>query len=337
MPSHIGLEVISYVPLATAMELSEDGPANVLGHSKALLSCKLPILPPVFRSDREYVLGSGVSLDAARSRGTEADATPQPRKNPEKRAGQDYGKRRRRSETRCHSASSSVGERFALATQPARREQEPGGKGTLLLRQRRVRGREKGGEADGERRARAPDDCRRGGSNRRALPSAPFKQRHPPAASLSVHPGTRSVGAAAASTRLPLSPLSGSRARPQTMPRYELALILKAMQRPEVAATLKRTVEALMERGAVVRNLENLGERTLPYKISKHNQRHTRGGYFLIDFISPPAAVSDVLERLGRDIDVIRSSVLKHQEMKTEECMGIIPVNYEDMLNTKKK
>ncbi|XP_060117316.1 small ribosomal subunit protein bS6m-like [Heteronotia binoei] len=62
------------------------------------------------------------------------------------------------------------------------------------------------------------------------------------------------------------------------MPRYELALILKAMQRPEVAATLKRRVEALLERGAVVRKLENLGERTLLYKISKHNQRHTRGG-----------------------------------------------------------
>ncbi|KAB5582067.1 hypothetical protein PHYPO_G00182890 [Pangasianodon hypophthalmus] len=72
------------------------------------------------------------------------------------------------------------------------------------------------------------------------------------------------------------------------MPRYELALVLKAMQRPETAAVLRRTVETLMERGAVVRNLENLGERRLPYKISKHNQRHTHGAYFLIDFHSAP-------------------------------------------------
>ncbi|KAG7334394.1 hypothetical protein KOW79_002801 [Hemibagrus wyckioides] len=73
------------------------------------------------------------------------------------------------------------------------------------------------------------------------------------------------------------------------MPRYELSLVLKAMQRPETAAVLRRTVETLMQRGAVVRNLENLGERRLPYKISKHNQPHTRGGYFLIDFhASPP-------------------------------------------------
>uniref|UniRef100_A0A8B9N5H6 Small ribosomal subunit protein bS6m n=1 Tax=Accipiter nisus TaxID=211598 RepID=A0A8B9N5H6_9AVES len=47
---------------------------------------------------------------------------------------------------------------------------------------------------------------------------------------------------------------------------------------PETAAVLKRTVEALMERGAIVRNLENLGERSLPYKISKHKERHRRGG-----------------------------------------------------------
>lgn len=49
--------------------------------------------------------------------------------------------------------------------------------------------------------------------------------------------------------------------------------------KPDTAAVLKRTVEALMERGAIVRNLENLGERSLPYKISKHKERHRRGGY----------------------------------------------------------
>ncbi|KAJ7320549.1 hypothetical protein JRQ81_020060 [Phrynocephalus forsythii] len=111
------------------------------------------------------------------------------------------------------------------------------------------------------------------------------------------------------------------------MPRYELALIMKAMQRPETAATLKRTVEALMEKGAVVRNLENLGQRQLPYRMYKHDEHHYRGGYFLVDFESPPTVVSTTMEQLGRDIDIIRSTVVKHDAAKPEECMGIIAVN----------
>ncbi|XP_015263357.1 PREDICTED: 28S ribosomal protein S6, mitochondrial [Gekko japonicus] len=118
---------------------------------------------------------------------------------------------------------------------------------------------------------------------------------------------------------------------------YIFITVINSIKDPEVAATLKRTVEALLEKGAVVRKLENLGERTLPYKISKHNQRHTRGGYFLIDFVSPTAAVTEMQEHLGRDIDVIRSTVLKHEVIKTEECMGIIPVSYEEQLDMKKK
>nr|XP_038022076.1 28S ribosomal protein S6, mitochondrial [Anas platyrhynchos] len=106
---------------------------------------------------------------------------------------------------------------------------------------------------------------------------------------------------------------------------------------PETAAVLKRTVEALMENGAVVRNLENLGERALPYKISKHKQRHRRGGYFLVDLEAPPSIVSTMMDHLGRDIDVIRRAFIKHPVSKTEECSGIVPVSFEDKLTAKKK
>ncbi|KAM9204765.1 small ribosomal subunit protein bS6m isoform 1-T1 [Mergus octosetaceus] len=114
------------------------------------------------------------------------------------------------------------------------------------------------------------------------------------------------------------------------------SLVLQALQ-PETAAVLKRTVEALMENGAVVRNLENLGERALPYKISKHKQRHRRGGYFLVDLEAPPSIVSTMMDHLGRDIDVIRRAFIKRPVSKTEECSGIIPVNFEDKLTAKKK
>ncbi|XP_034465681.1 28S ribosomal protein S6, mitochondrial [Hippoglossus hippoglossus] len=107
------------------------------------------------------------------------------------------------------------------------------------------------------------------------------------------------------------------------MPRYELALILKAMQRPETAAALRRTVESLMERGAVVRNLENLGERLLPYKITKHNERHSRGSYFLLDFYAAPDILPGVLNHLQRDVDVVRPTMLKKDDQAPgSSCCG---------------
>ncbi|NWS88618.1 RT06 protein, partial [Toxostoma redivivum] len=99
---------------------------------------------------------------------------------------------------------------------------------------------------------------------------------------------------------------------------------------PETAAVLKRTIEALMEKGAIVRNLENLGERSLPYKISKHKERHKRGGYFLIDLEAPPSMVSPMMDHLGRDIDVIRRVFVKHPMAKAEECRGITPASPEE-------
>lgn len=109
----------------------------------------------------------------------------------------------------------------------------------------------------------------------------------------------------------------------EAMPRYELALILKTMQRPETAAALRRTVETLMERGAVVRELENLGERLLPYKMTKHNQKHSRGGYFLVDFYAAPEILPGLLNHLHRDVDVVRPTVLKKDtQAPSSNCCG---------------
>ncbi|XP_072292756.1 small ribosomal subunit protein bS6m [Eucyclogobius newberryi] len=107
------------------------------------------------------------------------------------------------------------------------------------------------------------------------------------------------------------------------MPRYELALILKTLKRPETAAAVRRTVETLMERGAVVRDLENLGERLLPYKITKHNQKHDTGTYFLVDFYASPNILKSLMDHLNRDVDVVRPSVLKKEEnVSSQSCCG---------------
>ncbi|TRY98819.1 hypothetical protein DNTS_035637 [Danionella cerebrum] len=108
------------------------------------------------------------------------------------------------------------------------------------------------------------------------------------------------------------------------MPRYDMFLVLKSMQRPETAATLRRIVENLFEHGAMVRSMENLGERRLPYAISKHGSRHKHGGYFAIDFYSSPTILKNVLDNLERDIDVLRPTIVKNNtERPPKQCHGV--------------
>ncbi|EGW01497.1 28S ribosomal protein S6, mitochondrial [Cricetulus griseus] len=93
-----------------------------------------------------------------------------------------------------------------------------------------------------------------------------------------------------------------------------------------------------MDRGAIVRNLESLGERALPYRMSSHGQQHHRGGYFLVDFYAPTSSVDSILDHLTRDVDVVRPNVVKHpltQEVK--ECGGIVPVPLEEKLYSTKR
>ena len=40
---------------------------------------------------------------------------------------------------------------------------------------------------------------------------------------------------------------------------------------------IKRTSEAIAERGGLLRSFENIGPRTLPYRMHKHGERHSEG------------------------------------------------------------
>ena len=45
----------------------------------------------------------------------------------------------------------------------------------------------------------------------------------------------------------------------------------------ELAKAVKRTAEAIFEHGGVIRSMENVGSRQLPYKMFKHGSRHEHG------------------------------------------------------------
>ncbi|XP_038078613.1 28S ribosomal protein S6, mitochondrial-like [Patiria miniata] len=109
------------------------------------------------------------------------------------------------------------------------------------------------------------------------------------------------------------------------MPGYEMALIMRVMKRPDLIAAVKRSVGAVIERGGIVKNLENLGEKRLPYRMISHAEHFTRGHYFIVDFDSPPDAITSVQEYLHRDVDVIRPTILNRETERREPppCRGV--------------
>ena len=63
------------------------------------------------------------------------------------------------------------------------------------------------------------------------------------------------------------------------MVHYEVALILRAVGRQDLPAMLRGVCTTMLQNGAILRKLENLGEKELPYKISAHKERFTHGRY----------------------------------------------------------
>ncbi|XP_053695847.1 probable 28S ribosomal protein S6, mitochondrial [Sabethes cyaneus] len=113
------------------------------------------------------------------------------------------------------------------------------------------------------------------------------------------------------------------------MPVYELALILRQMPRPELMSVLKRTATAIFDKGGVIRKLENLGTRPLPFKTSVHGLVHRTGSYFIVKFDTPPAKVAELEEEYGRDVDIIRKRIYKADATLQEEVSCTL---HEEML-----
>lgn len=104
------------------------------------------------------------------------------------------------------------------------------------------------------------------------------------------------------------------------MPSYELALMLRAMPKPELKSTLKRVATAVFHRGGIIRTIENLGFRAMPYKTSAHGVVHREANYFVLKIDTPTQAVSDLREEYSRDVDIIRQRVFKASEDHNHDC-----------------
>ena len=110
---------------------------------------------------------------------------------------------------------------------------------------------------------------------------------------------------------------------------------------PELVSTLKRTAETIFNKGGIIRKIDNLGSKPLPYKMSANGQVYKTGvgiprlfiynlnftinfslqSYFVYKFDSPPNSLKNLYEECERDIDVIRQRIYKVQEdLVTHDC-----------------
>ncbi|KAJ0179356.1 hypothetical protein K1T71_005068 [Dendrolimus kikuchii] len=104
------------------------------------------------------------------------------------------------------------------------------------------------------------------------------------------------------------------------MPTYELALMIRAMPKQELKSTLKRISLVIFDRGGIIRNIENLGLRPMPYKTSAHGVVHREANYFMFKLDTGTQTVADLKEEYSRDVDIIRQRVFKLQDNNNHNC-----------------
>lgn len=104
------------------------------------------------------------------------------------------------------------------------------------------------------------------------------------------------------------------------MPAYEFAIMLRAMPKAELKTCLKRVSHAIFDRGGIIRNIENLGFRQMPYKTSAHGLVHREANYFVFKIDTASQAVVDLKEEYSRDVDIIRQRVFKVQSDDKSSC-----------------
>lgn len=74
---------------------------------------------------------------------------------------------------------------------------------------------------------------------------------------------------------------------------------------------IRTTSRLLIDNGGAVRGTQYWGRRTLPQKARRHQQWHTEGDHFLMQFDTNPRVLNTLSSRLRSDPRVIKWTTLK--------------------------
>lgn len=96
------------------------------------------------------------------------------------------------------------------------------------------------------------------------------------------------------------------------MPLYELFCVAIAQTESAALRDLVHSTSRLVfDYGGVVRNVQYWGKRTLPQRARRHQQYHTAGDYWLMQFDTNAPTLKVLNDRLRQDPRVIKWNTLK--------------------------
>lgn len=96
---------------------------------------------------------------------------------------------------------------------------------------------------------------------------------------------------------------------------------------PELVKALARAATSIYDRDGIIRKVESLGFRPLPYKISKDQVPYREANRILFTFDLPFVHLRDLKDEYVRNVDIIRKAIHEIKQPVDIEC-----TMYKDMI-----
>ncbi|KDN41794.1 hypothetical protein K437DRAFT_258139, partial [Tilletiaria anomala UBC 951] len=113
-----------------------------------------------------------------------------------------------------------------------------------------------------------------------------------------------------------------------TMPLYELLCIAAYSAESALLRDLIRSSSRLvLDNGGAVRGVQYWGRRTLPQRARAHQQWHTEGDYFLMQFDTNPRTLETLYGRLRADPRVVKYTALKLGDKLQDIVPSVLPAS----------
>jgi len=119
------------------------------------------------------------------------------------------------------------------------------------------------------------------------------------------------------------------------MPRYEVSLIMRLLNREEKIKALTQTCKQLLKSGFNVRKVQSLGDRNLPYQMKNiQGETFMEGSYVLLDMDSKISQLQELDDVFKQQESIIRMNRFVHETVyKTEPyCDGLVESDYTSKL-----